>query len=78
MILICVIWVWPVQDKQFGKLLLFIPHKNPSAQVTSPIKAYKQFTIKRAYAGETFFWGLMPQAGDVIIFDFVQPVKLQR
>jgi len=69
--------VQKLKDKQFGKLPLFIPHKNPSAQVTSPIKAYKQFTIKRAYAGETFFWGLMPQAGDVIIFDFVQPVKLQ-
>jgi len=69
--------VQKLKDKQFGKLPLFTPHKNPSAQVSSPIKAYKQFTIKRAYNGESFFWGLMPQAGDVITFEFDQPMKLQ-
>jgi len=69
--------VQKLKDKQFGKLPLFTPHKNPPARVSSPIKAYKQFTMKRAYNGETFFWGLMPQAGDIIAFDFDQPVKLQ-
>jgi len=69
--------VQKLKDKQFGKLPLFIPHKNPAAQVSSPIKAYKRYTINGAYNGETFFWGLMPQAGDIISFDFEQPVKLQ-
>jgi len=45
--------------------------------VTSPIKAYKQFTIQRAYRGDSFFWGLMPQAGDNIVFEFSKPVELQ-
>lgn len=67
----------PPQDKQFGRLALFTPHKNPPAQVTTPIKAYKQYNIKRAYQGETFFWGLMPQAADDILFQFEQPVQLQ-
>ncbi len=44
--------------------------------MTSPIKAYKQFTVQRAYRGDSFFWGLMPQAGDNIIFEFSQPVEL--
>lgn len=64
------------QDKNFGKLALFTPHKNPPAKVTSPIKAYKQFTIQRAYRGDSFFWGLMPQAGDDIVFEFSKPVEL--
>lgn len=44
--------------------------------MTSPVKAYKQFTIQRAYRGESFFWGLMPQAGDHIVFEFNEPVEL--
>lgn len=55
---------------------MFTPHKNPPATVTSPIKAYKQFTIQRAYRGESFFWGLMPQAGDEIMIEFNQPVEM--
>lgn len=65
------------QDKNFGKLALFTSHKNPPAKVSSPIKAYKQYTIQRAYNGETFFWGLMPEAGDVIDVLFEKPVSLQ-
>ncbi|EFX88534.1 hypothetical protein DAPPUDRAFT_310736 [Daphnia pulex] len=68
--------VQKLKDKNFGKLALFMPHKNPPAKVTSPIKAYKQFTIQRAYRGDSFFWGLMPQAGDNIVFEFSQPVEL--
>ncbi|XP_046644334.1 alpha-1,3-mannosyl-glycoprotein 4-beta-N-acetylglucosaminyltransferase B-like isoform X1 [Daphnia pulicaria] len=68
--------VQKLKDKNFGKLALFTPHKNPPAKVTSPIKAYKQFTIQRAYRGDSFFWGLMPQAGDNIVFEFSQPVEL--
>ena len=44
----------------------------------SPIKSYKQFTIQRAYRGETFFWGLMPHAGDTILFEFEKPLNGDR
>ena len=67
-----------MQDKQFGKLALFTAHNNPPAKVISPIKSYKQFTIQRAYRGETFFWGLMPQAGDMILFEFEEPLDSDR
>ncbi len=58
-------------------MALFTPHRNPAATIASPIKAYKTNTIERAYRGEGFFWGLMPQAGDTIEFHFEQPQRLQ-
>ena len=42
----------------------------------SSINAYKEFTIQSAYRGDSFFWGLMPQAGDDIVFEFQNPVEL--
>ena len=69
--------VQKLKDRQFGRVQLFVPHKNPPATVgkfpsthttahppcfpESPIKHYKHYSISRAYAGETFFWGLVPQ-----------------
>lgn len=69
--------VQKLKDKQFGKLPLFTPHTNPPARIESPIKSYKQFTIQRAYLGQSFFWGLMPQAGDTILFQFDHPVSCE-
>ena len=36
----------------------------------SPIKHYKHYSVARAYQGDTFFWGLVPQAGDAITISF--------
>ena len=36
----------------------------------SPIKHYKHYSLARAYQGDTFFWGLVPQAGDAITISF--------
>jgi alpha-1,3-mannosylglycoprotein beta-1,4-N-acetylglucosaminyltransferase A/B len=57
---------------------LFFPHNNPDAVAFSEIKAYKQYTLKRAYQGETFFWGLLPQPGDHLWFKFTTPFMLKR
>lgn len=70
--------VQKLKDKQFGKVKLFFPHINPGAIVLSEIKAYKQYTLKRAYQGETFFWGLLPQPGDHLFFKFNNPVNITR
>ncbi|XP_056637146.1 alpha-1,3-mannosyl-glycoprotein 4-beta-N-acetylglucosaminyltransferase B [Diorhabda sublineata] len=70
--------VQKLKDKQFGKVALFFPHNNPSAEVTSGIKHYKQYTLKRAYLGETFFWGLLPQPGDQLVFKLTTPTALKR
>nr|CAH7748873.1 unnamed protein product [Callosobruchus chinensis] len=70
--------VQKLKDKQFGKIPLFFPHTNPEAEVVSGIKHYKQYTLERAYLGETFFWGLLPQPGDQLVFRFTQPINIKR
>lgn len=67
-----------LKDKQFGKIPTFYPHTNPPATIKSPINPYKSHTLQRAYAGETFFWGLLPQPGDYVEFIFLQPYNLRR
>ncbi|XP_025837722.1 alpha-1,3-mannosyl-glycoprotein 4-beta-N-acetylglucosaminyltransferase A [Agrilus planipennis] len=67
-----------LKDKQFGKVALFFPHSNPKAKVSSTIKHYKDYTLDRAYLGKTFFWGLLPQSGDKIIFEFSQPIVVKK
>lgn len=71
-------WLYIFQDKQFGKVPLFFPHSNPEAEVTSGIKHYKQYSLTRAYMGETFFWGLLPQPGDQLMFKFTTPIFVKR
>ncbi|CAL4119809.1 unnamed protein product, partial [Meganyctiphanes norvegica] len=68
--------VQKLKDKQFGKVQLFFPHVNPPAKVESNIKPYKSFTLQRAYKGESYFWGLLPQQGDLLQFTFDTPVIL--
>lgn len=34
--------------------------------------------MERAYRGETFFWGLLPQPGDQLTFTFSEPILLKR
>ena len=60
--------VQKLKDKQFGKVSLFTPHRNPPATFETKIKHYKQYSLTRAYRGETFYWGLVPQPGDYILF----------
>ncbi|KAA0190762.1 hypothetical protein HAZT_HAZT005093 [Hyalella azteca] len=68
--------VQKLKDKQFGKVELFKPHQNPPAVVTTSIKPYKSFTLEKAYRGESFFWGLLPQQGDELCFVFTEPVLI--
>ncbi|XP_029728207.1 alpha-1,3-mannosyl-glycoprotein 4-beta-N-acetylglucosaminyltransferase A isoform X2 [Aedes albopictus] len=70
--------VQKLKDKQFGKIPTFYPHNNPPAVVKTGIQHYKTYTIQKAYTGESFFWGLMPQPGDLIEFKFKDPVALKR
>eukprot|EP00096_Caligus_rogercresseyi_P008430 TRINITY_DN2721_c0_g1_i1.p1 TRINITY_DN2721_c0_g1~~TRINITY_DN2721_c0_g1_i1.p1 ORF type:complete len:536 (+),score=175.30 TRINITY_DN2721_c0_g1_i1:55-1662(+) len=68
--------VQKLKDKQFGKVPLFVPHKNPRAAIETNIKHYKHYSLSRAYRGETFFWGLVPQKGDKMEFILDPPVEL--
>jgi len=68
--------VQKLKDKQFGKVPEFTPHKNPAAAIETNIKHYRRNSISRAYKGESFFWGLAPQADDFITFTLTPPVRL--
>ncbi|RZF33720.1 hypothetical protein LSTR_LSTR007748 [Laodelphax striatellus] len=67
-----------LKDPQFGKINLHIAHKNPEATVASDVKTHKRYTLARAYAGETYFWGLVPEAGDHLNFKFKVPLRIKR
>lgn len=69
--------VQKLKDKQFGKVPLHFPHDNPPAKASTILKPYKTHTIEKAYKGDTFFWGLLPQAGDTVTFEFTPPIQLQ-
>ena len=72
----CFFKVQNLRDKQFGKVALFTPHKNPAAAIETNIRHYKRYSISRAYRGESFYWGLVPQAGDFITMTLTPPVHL--
>lgn len=76
--IIFVFFVSFVQDKQFGKITLYYAHENPEAIVETQIKPYKQYTLQKAYKGESFFWGLLPQPGDHLKFKFSHPIFIKR
>ncbi|XP_069984438.1 alpha-1,3-mannosyl-glycoprotein 4-beta-N-acetylglucosaminyltransferase A isoform X10 [Penaeus vannamei] len=69
--------VQKLKDKQFGKVQLYFPHENPKAEVETQIKPYKTYTLQRAYKGESYFWGLLPQQGDLLQFTFDPPVVIK-
>ncbi len=62
-----------LQDKDFGKQVLFKPHFNPPAELRSSLEKYQTHTLERAYNGEDFFWGLTPKRGDYILISFTTP-----
>lgn len=70
--------VQKLKDKQFGKIPSFYPHTNPPAITKSAIVPYKGHTLQRAYMGESFFWGLLPQPGDLIQFIFEKSYNLRK
>lgn len=71
--------VQKLRDRAFGKLTLFVGHKdNPTAEASTTLHNYKKFSIDRAYAGETYFWAMAPSMGDSVSFDFKPPVPLSK
>lgn len=70
--------VQKLKDKQFGKVSLHRPHDNPSAEVHTSLRAYKNYLLSKAYKGETFFWSLLPQPGDNVTFYFNPSIKIEK
>ncbi|KAL0851871.1 hypothetical protein ABMA28_000167 [Loxostege sticticalis] len=68
-----------VKDSHFGPLPTFYPHKNPPVEdIKTTIKEHSDHTIKRAYDGATFFWGVKPKKGDYIEITFEKPIALGK
>lgn len=67
-----------IQDKDFGKAPMHRAHLNPSAEVSTTLKIYQRFSLDRAYMGETHFWAFIPHAGDVVLFKFTPPIKIEK
>lgn len=68
-----------LKDKQFGKVPLHYSHKNnPPATFQSSIVPYKTHSIDKAYRGDTFFWGLLPQSGDTLQIIFNEPTSVKQ
>ncbi|KAJ6668745.1 hypothetical protein lerEdw1_012228 [Lerista edwardsae] len=66
-----------LKDKDFEKSSLFKAHPNPPAQVATSLKIYRGFSLEKAYEGVDCFWALAPVAGDYILFQFYQPLKIE-
>lgn len=66
-----------LKEKDFGKATLHKPHSNPPASVTTSLKTYQKYTLEAAYTGDNFFWGLLPQPGDWVKFEFNPKIRLR-
>ncbi|XP_042325619.1 alpha-1,3-mannosyl-glycoprotein 4-beta-N-acetylglucosaminyltransferase-like protein MGAT4D [Sceloporus undulatus] len=66
-----------LKDKDFFRNSLFKAHANPPAKVSTSLKAFKHFTLEKAYRGVECFWAFAPVAGDYILFSFQQPLELK-
>ncbi|KAL4717431.1 hypothetical protein ACJJTC_000580 [Scirpophaga incertulas] len=68
-----------IKDSHFGAVPTFYPHKNPPLEsLRTNIKEHMDHTIRKAYEGYTFFWGVKPKAGDYIEFWFEKPTRIER
>lgn len=70
--------VQKLKDKDFGKGIMHRPHLNPNAEVTTSLRVYEQYSLDRAYMGEVFFWGVLPQQGDTIVIKFLPPILVEK
>ncbi|XP_063776447.1 alpha-1,3-mannosyl-glycoprotein 4-beta-N-acetylglucosaminyltransferase-like protein MGAT4D isoform X1 [Pseudophryne corroboree] len=66
-----------LKDKDFDKKVLYKPHNNPSAKLSTSLKVYQQYNLQKAYLGEECFWSFSPVAGDYILFEFDNALQLE-
>lgn len=46
--------------------------------IRTSIKEHSEHTLKKAYEGQTFFWGVRPKESDTIEFWFAKPTIVTR
>ncbi|XP_070804793.1 alpha-1,3-mannosyl-glycoprotein 4-beta-N-acetylglucosaminyltransferase-like protein MGAT4D [Pituophis catenifer annectens] len=67
-----------LRDEDFVKTSLVKKHINPPAKMKTSLKVFQQFTLEKAYNGLEIFWAFAPKAGDYILFNFEEPLKIIR
>ncbi|XP_062609322.1 alpha-1,3-mannosyl-glycoprotein 4-beta-N-acetylglucosaminyltransferase B-like [Saccostrea cucullata] len=70
--------VQKLKEKDFGKLMLHRAHANPRAELSTNLKAYQKFTLRKAYIGEDVFWAPTPAKGDFIQIKLQPPVNVEE
>ncbi|CAH2035578.1 unnamed protein product, partial [Iphiclides podalirius] len=67
-----------VRDSRFGAAPTYFPHVNPPVGVfRTDIVEQADHTLKRAYEGQTYFWGVKPKKGDMVEFWFEKPTAIK-
>ncbi|CAB3226340.1 unnamed protein product [Arctia plantaginis] len=67
-----------VADSKFGTVPSYYPHSNPPLKsIKTDIEEHLDHTLKRAYEGQTFFWGVKPKNGNFIEFWFEKPIIIE-
>ncbi|XP_013179073.1 PREDICTED: alpha-1,3-mannosyl-glycoprotein 4-beta-N-acetylglucosaminyltransferase A-like isoform X2 [Papilio xuthus] len=67
-----------VKDAHFGSVPTYYPHTNPPLEsMKTDIVEQGDHTLKRAYEGQTYFWGIKPKKGDMIEFWFEKPTAIK-
>ncbi|KAM3955650.1 alpha-1,3-mannosyl-glycoprotein 4-beta-N-acetylglucosaminyltransferase A [Aphomia sociella] len=68
-----------IKDSHYGAVPTFYPHNNPPLEtIRSTIDDHLDHTLKKAYEGQNYFWGVKPKKGDTMEFWFEKPTLLER
>lgn len=64
--------------QDFGKPAMHRAHtENPPADVSTSLKTYQKYTLDNFYQGNNFFWSLLPQPNDWVLFELHKPVRIE-
>jgi len=68
-----------LKEKSFDKMNKFYPHfDNPTATVSTSLKAYLTYSLDKAYEGSSFFWAFNPKKNDYMVFNFTSPITIEK
>ncbi|XP_068961514.1 alpha-1,3-mannosyl-glycoprotein 4-beta-N-acetylglucosaminyltransferase-like protein MGAT4D isoform X2 [Petaurus breviceps papuanus] len=67
-----------LQDADFGRREFYAFKSNPSASLSTSLKAHKQYSLENAYLRTGFFWAVSPKAGDYILIQFSNALNVKE
>ncbi|XP_043829069.1 alpha-1,3-mannosyl-glycoprotein 4-beta-N-acetylglucosaminyltransferase-like protein MGAT4D [Dromiciops gliroides] len=67
-----------LKDADFERFVLNPFHSNPSASLSTSLKAHDTYSLEKAYLKTGFFWAISPKAGDYILIEFHNPLNIKE